>query len=73
GYAKQLRKIFEAAGLYLSVSTQKQLQHQAEEVEKEKVRSGIFTTLDQCKEGYKELKEKVQRLEEELKIAKNSS
>ena len=45
-----LRGIFETAGLLLSQSEHEQLQHQAQEEEQEKIRSGIFASFDQCKE-----------------------
>lgn len=73
GHSKKLREIFEAAGLYLSRSNLEHLQQEAQKVELEKVRSGVFASLDQCKESYKELQDKVNRLEEELRTVKNIS
>ncbi|KAK3777699.1 hypothetical protein RRG08_021809 [Elysia crispata] len=73
GYSRRLREIFEAAGLFLSHSHHEQLQQQAQEVEQEKARSGVFASFDQCKESFKELQEKVKRLEQELESLKNSS
>ncbi|GFR58741.1 N-acetylglucosamine-1-phosphotransferase subunit gamma [Elysia marginata] len=70
GYSRKLREILEAAGLLLSRSDHEQLQHEAQKVEQEKIRSGIFASFDQCKESYRELQEKVKRLEEELESAK---